>query len=259
MDNDIIFITAYKDIGRNTWHKFNRSNEIYFNNFILLCNNIKYTLLVYIENNIREQILINYSFNTDNIIFKDYHSVSTYLDKYLKNDKIIMSSDIYKDKIPPHRKNNPEHIYSEYNLVNHNKINFVSDAKKTYPNYAFYSWIDFGYIQDIESVPQNINTHALPHKIIYQCINIPINYINPNEMLANDIIFITGSAFIIHRSLVDYFEIIYEQKIIEWQKNYISDDDQNLVLQLYYENSHLFHLIQNYIWFLLYNILPNSI
>ena len=74
MDNDIILITAYKDIGRNT-------------------------LLVYIENNIREQLLMEYTFNTDNIIFKDYHSVDTYLNKYLKNDKIIMSNNIYKDKI----------------------------------------------------------------------------------------------------------------------------------------------------------------
>ena len=72
MDNGIIFITAYKDIGRNTWSNFNRSNAEYFNNFILLCNNIKYTLLVYIENNIREQLLMEYSFNLDNIIFKDY-------------------------------------------------------------------------------------------------------------------------------------------------------------------------------------------
>ena len=252
MDNGIIFITAYKDIGRNTWGNYNRSNAEYFNNFIFLCNNIKYTLLVYIENNIREQLLMEYSFNLDNIIFKDYHSVSTYMDKYLKNDKIIMSSNIYKDKIPTHRKYNPEHLYSEYNLINHNKINFVSDVKKLYPNYAFYSWIDFGYVKNIESVPQNINIYNLPHKIIYQCINIPTNYIDPNEMLANDTIFISGSAFIIHRSLIKNFEIIYEQKINEWHQKYISDDDQNLVLQLYYEKPHIFHLIQDYAWFSLY-------
>ena len=99
----------------------------HFNNFIFLCNNIKYTLLVYIEINIREKLLMEYAFNTDNIIFKDYHSISTYLNKYLKNDKII-----------------------------------------------------------------------------------------------------------------------------EWHQQYITDDDQNLVLQLYYEKPHLFHLIHNYTWFSLY-------
>ena len=29
MDNGIIFITAYKDIGRNTWENYNRSNETF--------------------------------------------------------------------------------------------------------------------------------------------------------------------------------------------------------------------------------------
>ena len=49
---------------------------------------------------------------------------------------------------------------------------------------------------------------------------------------------------------------MYENKIQEWQEKYISDDDQNLVLQLYYDNSELFHIIYNNKWFSLFYSLP---
>jgi hypothetical protein len=113
--NDILFVTAYK--------------------------NIEYNLIVYIEEDTKEK-LSQYQFKP-NIVFKSISEVNTFFDKYLDDDKQVMSSDIYKNKIPIRRKYNPEHVFSEYNLINHSKINFVADAKKLFPKYKFYSWIDF--------------------------------------------------------------------------------------------------------------------
>jgi hypothetical protein len=39
--------------------------------------------------------------------------------------------------------------------------------------------------------------------------------------------------------LVENFETLWENKLIEWQEKYITDDDQNLVLQLYFDNPYL--------------------
>ena len=258
-NSDILFITSFKDINRSTWSQYSRTNHEYFTYFLNLVDKIEYTLIVYIEDKILEDLKkLN---NTaaifkPNIIFKNLQNVDTFFEKYIDNDKIIMNSDFYQNKIPIRRKNlNPEHIYSEYNFVNHSKINLVSDAKKQYPNYLFYSWIDFGYARESVNIPKNINVYALPAKIIYHCLIYPSKKIDANIMLTTDHVFITGSSYIIHNTLVEKFEELYENKIKEWQMNYITDDDQNLILQIYYDNPQLFHLIQNNKWFSLYNII----
>ena len=58
-------------------------------------------------------------------------------------------------------------------------------------------------------------------------------------------VLIPGGTFIIHKSLIDTYESLYEAKIVEWQSKGYSDDDQTLIPQLYYDNPHLFKLIRN--------------
>lgn len=80
--------------------------------------------------------------------------------------------------------------------MNHSKINYVKYTKDIFPNYEYYSWIDFGCIKNDEyilSLPKNINF------------------------------------------------------------NNLCDDDQNVVLQIYYDNPDLFDLkYSNNIWFSLF-------
>jgi hypothetical protein len=72
-------------------------------------------------------------------------------------------------------------------------------------------------------------------------------------MLASDAIYLAGSSYIIHSSLVEVFDDLCDKKIAEWQANYISDDDQSLVLQVYYDNPNLFFLTHSGRWFSLYD------
>jgi len=252
-DNDILFVTAYKDINRESWQNYCLTNNYYIERFVRLATNIEYKLIVYIEDSMMD-ILTQYTFKP-NIIFRKFDEVNTFFNNYLDQDKKIMASEIYKSKIPPHRKINPEHIYSEYNLINHSKINFVRHSKTIYPNYRFYSWIDFGFARETTTIPKNIKFSMIPEKIIYQVLKIPEYVIDPNTMLSLDDIFFAGSSFIVYHSLVEYMEVLYEKKIQEFQRNYISDDDQNLVLQIFYENKDLFTFVVNSNWHTLYDMI----
>lgn len=253
-NNDIVFTTAFKDINRGNWSYYKKSNENYINLFCNLANNIKYKLIIYVENDMAELITQNpnnkFSDNA-NIIFIDMKSVFTFYDKYLENDTKIINSSDYKNKIPYHRKYNPEHLYSSYNLINHSKINFVSNTKKLFPTYKYYSWIDFGAMNTIiENVPNNIDISLLQNNITYHCVKEPPhNRIPEIDMLNSDEVYFLGSAFIVYTELVEKFEELWENKIIEWQEKNITDDDQNLILQLYYDSPDLFSKIQNTEWF----------
>jgi len=253
-DKEIIFITAFKDINRTNWSKFERSTELYINYFYTLADNIKYKLIVYLEKNVKELVTKNKQFN-ENIIFEDLNIVNTFFDKFIENDKKIIENDIYKNKIPDYRKELPEHLYSEYNLINHIKINFIKHTKNKYSDYLFYSWIDFGRMNEsIDNVPKEIDISLLPNnKITYHFVNDPpLNKIDDVEMLKSNVVYLLGSSFIVPNNLVEDFEILWENKLIKWQENYITDDDQNLVLQLYFDNPNLFHKIKNDKWYNMY-------
>ena len=137
-DNEIIFTTAFKDINRKNWKHYNATNDYYINYFYNLATTITYKLIVYLDDDIRSVIANNKQFN-DNIIFKNLNDVDTFYNKYIENDRKIMNSDIYKKKIPEWRSHLPEHLYSEYNLINHSKISFVRHTKDLYPDYKFYA------------------------------------------------------------------------------------------------------------------------
>jgi hypothetical protein len=74
-------------------------------------------------------------------------------------------------------------------------------------------------------------------------------------MLASDTVYFDGSAFIVHNELVNLFHDLWENKIIEFQENNVTDDDQNLVLQIFFDNPELFNIIHNKEWFKLYKSL----
>lgn len=255
----IIFTTAFRDIGRKLWTGYyTRTNETYFDSFVNLASNIQYKLVVYVENDVKDALLQKCSFG-DHIIFVDLKTVNTFYDQFLDLDREIISSEKYKSLIPEHRSAKPPHNHSEYNMINHSKVSFLHNTHILYQGYEYYAWIDFGSINaDVANVPKTINFNMLSPKIIYHCLQLPPAEIkNEVDMLDVADVYLTGSSFIVHRNLVGEFETLYRQKIIEWQSKGITDDDQRLIFQIYYDRPDLFQLIVNPEWYTLYRMISN--
>lgn len=245
---DILFVTAYKEIGREQWELFPRSSEEYIQYFYNLVDAIEYKLVVYVEDKIRK-IFAGHVFK-DNIIIKDLNEVDTFYNKFIDKEREIISSEEYRRKIPESRSKYPEHSYAEYNLINHSKVNFIRHSRNLFPNYKFYSWIDFGFGQldngsmeaNYENMPRDIAIETLPEThIIYCCVkDPPVERLSEDEMLASYDIYFMGTYFIVPNGLVEEFEKIWYSKLVYWQTIGISDDDQNLILQIYYDIPWLF-------------------
>jgi len=254
---NIIFTTAYKDISRNNWSTFTRGNEEYINWFKNLIEHIPYKLIVYIEDDVKN-LLRDFKI-PENIIFQNLETVDTFYTKYLDIDKKIMSSFEFQSKIPINRKDKPECLYSEYNLINHSKVNFVAQSKRLFPDYDFYAWIDFGLMnQEIQNIPKNIHIAQLPRKIIIHCVeNFPSQELSEEEVLKIDTVYLLCSSYIIPNEFVECFESIYEKKLLSFYKKNLTDDDQSIFLQIYYDYPFLFHLIDNVHWFGMYTKLEH--
>ena len=83
----ILFVSAFKDIGRSRWPIYTRSNEEYIRYFMDLAMNIKYKLIVFIEPHIRE-ILVSKQLPS-NIILLDCNLVRTFYDKFIESDNFM--------------------------------------------------------------------------------------------------------------------------------------------------------------------------
>ena len=248
LKQEMLFVSAFKNINRDQWKHFNRDMEEYVKRFISLAK-LPYTLVLYVEPDVKKIIPF-----IPNVIVRDLREVETFYDTFLERDKQIMKSKAYQSMIPEQRKHHPEHLYSEYNLITHSKINFVSHTKHIYPHYEFYAWVDFGYYGMRNTIPCSINVASLPKKVIIQTMETPIS-ISEEELLTKDDIYFPTSAFIVHHSLVDTLETSWKKKIIEWQKRGITDDDQSLITQLYLDNPSMFHTVQHKKWGMLFPLL----
>ena len=251
---DIIFVTAYKDINCDKWNYFRRTNQMYIDYFYNLAYNIKYKLVVYVEEEILKIITTNHIFN-DNVIFKDLNTVDTFLKKHIHRESEVMDSDLYKSMLHPIRRETcPENKYAEYNLITHSKVNFMKKTQDLFPNYKYYAWIDFGTVNCIiEFIPRYLDLSILKEKIYcHTYLPLPEKRFDEIEMLSNNNIYILGSGYIAHHSLVETFERLWDEKIIEWQNKYISDDDQSLVLQLCYDRPDIIEAIYYEQWFGMY-------
>jgi len=247
--NSIIFVTAFKDIGRGKWKNNRRTIDTYINYFTILAYNIEYTLLVFVSTDIMN-ILKRYNFSK-NIIFIDTYNIITFFEQYLESEKKLITCDEYKEKVPEHRRNYPEHSIAEYNLINHSKINYIAHAKKLYPNFNFYAWIDFA-VRDINDIPKNIDITVLTNKISVLVLKMPYNRIEESDILKTDDIYIAGSQYVIHTDIVELYEHLYKEKLDKWKTEIICDDDQSLMLQIYYDNKDLFSLYYSDEWFSLF-------
>jgi len=249
--SDIIFVTGFKDIGRTQWNVIPRTTDDYLASYLRVARTIKYRLLTFVEPFIMD--LLRSADLPSNIELHNYNDVSTFLSKYFTQDTKLLCSPQYQAAIPGDRKNCPEHCRPGYSLVNHNKVNFIRKTKELYPDYRYYGWIDFGYVRDDTSkFPHNIDTTRLHNKIMYQCTMIPQVRISEREMLAQHIIYIHGSQFIVPNELVESYEKAYGDKLLKWYEIGNTDDDQNLVYQIYFDHPEWFELIKLDVWFTLF-------
>ena len=260
---DILFVTAFKDLGRSAWTCYPRTNATYFKCFNDLAQNIKHTLLVFVEDEVRDELCRQYAFKP-NVVFMRLDDVTTFYKTRLDRESVIIASDEYRSKVRRDRLVLPEHCKAGYNLINHSKINFVAKARELFSSYSFYSWIDFGFCNDgdVSRVNVEVDVRALPRKIIYQLYNnVPSQHqhhdrISPEAMLREDTIYFIGSSYVIPNEMVVDFESTYEKKIIELELRNVVDDDQNVMLQIYYDNPDLFSTFQSDAWFSFYKLLP---
>jgi hypothetical protein len=250
--NKICFVTAFFDLNRETWTKYERSLDHYFNSFVPLIKLLRKEpeesyLVVFIDKKHRLRLdeIIG---DTPNITVIDIDE--KYLEEHIPiwkridEEKRIMETIEYKELIS-HRIEHPEHNNPQYTMINHAKIDFIINAMDII-DYQYMTWIDFGYFGgDSKRIPVHlldINKFDLD-KINYSLVH----QIDDRD---KDIIYtlkeapykIGGFFFFGHRNVIRSYQELYHSTHKELQEQGIVDDDQHIALRCYFKNPNLFKM-----------------
>lgn len=222
----VLFVTAMKDIKRDSWSAFNRT----FNDYIEWFGNLNafpIRILCFCSPQLGRVLEDRYGY----IEWEPYDEDSTFF-------KLEQSFANVMVKMAPlaEGKTNPEFLYASYNIVNHNKCIFVHRAKQKYPNYTHYSWIDFGY----QRVPEDLcfNFELLDdNRIEFESCSFPttmLYFTSRDELLLNPewYCLVRGSMYIVPHCLVEWYVQAYTGMVLEYLTHNRVTSDQPTVLQV---------------------------
>jgi hypothetical protein len=271
MDSDITLVTAFLDIGRETWknNDFKRTADFYIDYFLTYLN-YPYKMVCYIDERYIQKVIDTYEKSEyKNKMFipinQDWLNKNIHAWSLIENDRHILKSEEYKEfmkkrlplmypeGIPETNVREhlcPENIYPEYNIVNHAKIDFINHAiDNGYINTYFTGWCDFGYfstyhkdgsalpinVLDTDKFDKNKITICLRRRILEEDKNMFFTALYAYELFIGA--FYAGPTHIMKR-----FRDLYHESVIDLYKNGISDDDQHIYIQIYVKDPEIFNL-----------------
>jgi len=247
MQQKVCYVTAFYDLNRSTWSRFARTTSVYIKSFLplipLVEEDANAECIVFLDDRHRvPELDETHSFRIIPInkeVLSTLHCWST-----LDRERAIMESREFQELIPD-RLHFPEHSIPEYTLINHSKVDFIREAMK-YTDAPYFAWIDFGYFQLPQRIPQRLLDTTLLN-------NERINYttIQPYQPLYSNILYtlryapecIGGFFFFGSREKMIEYRQLYHQVLAMFQEQYaIADDDQHIALVCYTKQPELFTL-----------------
>lgn len=144
IEQDIVLVSAFFDIGRGNNHEFNRSQDIYFKYFEFW-SKLKNDLIIFCSSEYAKRILeIRSQFKledktkviiVDNIYQIEENIFSSFLD--IENDESFINFRYLNSKEQPENQ-------AKYNYIMMMKYYFVYEASHYYQN-SLLCWFDFGF------------------------------------------------------------------------------------------------------------------
>jgi hypothetical protein len=260
--NNICYVTAFYDIGRDNWENFNRSVDTYFNNFkpfinlfdTTICENDE--MICFIDDryiSFLETLLEQHQTNITLIPLNLDLLNELYIWKSLEIERQNMNRIEFKQLIGE-RYIYPETIYPEYTLINHCKIDLISrviDLNMSDKNY--YAWVDFGFFGKVEFIPNKLLDI---NKFNLETMNFWL--INPIQLIDSNIYYnlaiaperIGGFFFLGNKNIIKIYQQLYHDMLYHFQNIlHIADDDQCLHLMIFFQTPELFSFnMDNYGW-----------
>jgi len=242
MTPSVLFITAFKDIGRGDWTLPKaRTNGWYLYWFSFLAK-LPANLILFCDSDIAKQIEEERGFKNS----YPYEAEQTFFTRLDRQRQIMESPDFRK---LVRDRDSPECHIPEYNIATNNKALFVQRAKNMFPDYTHYAWIDFSYFREEQFIPNALNFDCVKSTIEFSAFEIQHDIPGPRENVSINHDPIQGGLFICPKDMVDWYAEEYTHMVDHFESLGVVDDDQAIVLQMYKKFPEKFTMTRKDEWF----------
>lgn len=241
--NTLTLVTAYFNIGRDSWSGFNRNDEKYLS-FFSHWARLKNNLIIYTSPDLSEHVsairdAFNLKKNTTIIPIEDVTKCAPLLYTQIKTAMSQKESWLFHKKLT-----SPESWSYHYNYITNLKPFWVYDATQRGLTSDMVAWIDFGYDHGGAEFP-----HSEDFDFLWEYPFEPLIHIFLSQKLDNKPIFkiiqdmdtyIRGGITVAPAPL---WELIWKETQYAIQvlsECGLSDDDQTLMLMIYRRYPNLF-------------------
>ena len=242
----ISITTAFKNIGRGDWDNFKRGNDVYFEGFFKLVDHCPFPMFVYLEQDMMEVLKEKRPEGLPKSVTLLPMESVTQAPAYTrdKQNTEVLNSEEFKNGIKGMNVKHPERSKASYNMVTSSKAAFVQFTKTIAPDFDYYVWQDFGTV-NLESggvgLPREIAEVKLSNKIIIQSLGKKDKH-HPWVMARIPGAVIAGGTIVIPSGLVDWFANKVINMIDRFHRMSLTDDDQNIYLQIAWDHPNNFDL-----------------
>lgn len=248
MNSEITIVTAFFDIGRESWSVENghpdylfRTSDTYLSYFEKIAS-LNNEMVIFTSDDFADKIREIRAGKPTKIIIFDYknklYNIKRRVDK-------IQSSDSFKSKVPDIHIINPEYWSADYALVTNLKSYFVTKAIDLgYVSNDLAAWMDFGYCRDYESL-NNISTWKYNFERdkvhVFNLKKIPpLTQEIVEEAIFNNKVYIIGGVTIADKKMwYTFHDMVYKCQR-ELMSNSIVDDDQGVYLFAFLKKPDMF-------------------
>jgi hypothetical protein len=144
----ILWVTAFRDIGRNDWTFGQRSVDEYFKCFERIVKPLSPHLVCFVDEPYASRVR---DLGVEHVYSHDLED--TFVPRFRERQAAILKDSEFIAKVPEDLRMCPEYRNAEYSLTLYSKPCFVRRAAQMFPDYTHYAFIDFGYAKTEDVVP----------------------------------------------------------------------------------------------------------
>jgi hypothetical protein len=239
----ILYVSAFTDIRRDQW---NNRFQCQKNNYTLyiqqLLDKTKHCV-VYCDGELYQILKPLYG---DKVL--PYNRDDTYF-KLIEREGQIMKDDSFRD-LTSHQTELPERNYPEYTIVNHNKVHFIDRAKKEFPGYMAYAWIDIHYYRHNDTVSIYDASWLPDNKITIGSFKQPFELFGYSDIdiIKSSFDHIQGSVFIVPKKMVEELYAEYTNQLQILHSKTMTDDDQGIHFCIFQRRPELYNILDTGNW-----------
>jgi hypothetical protein len=236
---DCIMVTAFLDLGRSSWAHWTRSTELYVERFASLLR-MDVPLVCFIDETVVEKVTKLAAGRVSPTVIisinRDWLAKNVKAWSYLAEEKMLMEGKAYANNVAQI----PEHLYPEYNCINHAKIDFVNYAMDHVREIRsdWYGWVDFGYVRDTHSLTPSLTFRPTMFKSdarhVHSLTTGPTKAedSDPWFTFKNRTVVFTGPFWFGSAAILKHYRMCYHESLQAMHKLGIADQDQAVMLRV---------------------------